>query len=211
MWTPSSLRSLPCGLHAAGRSPASNASALGAGPPRAREGSAERGTAPLARVRQQAHWSDRIAHRRARRWWRSCCSPSSPRRWQRSCVSRCRTPNGRFVGLANFIAYAQTPALLDSLWNSLWVSALVTLITIPAAFGFAYALTRSRMRFKALFRGITLIPLLAPSLLSAISLIYWFGNQGAAEGLARSASASSRSTARRASCWPRSSRCSRMR
>jgi iron(III) transport system permease protein len=31
---------------------------------------------------------------------------------------------------------------------------------------------------KSLLRGITLIPLLAPSLLSAISLIYWFGNQG---------------------------------
>jgi ABC-type Fe3+ transport system permease subunit len=32
--------------------------------------------------------------------------------------------------------------------------------------------------FQGLFRGITLVPLLAPSLLSAISLIYWFGNQG---------------------------------
>ena len=90
--------------------------------------------------------------------------------------------NGAFVGLANFVAYAQTPALLQSLWNSLWVSAVVTLVTVPAAFGFAYALTRSRMRFKPLFRGITLIPLLAPSLLSAISLIYWFGNQGALKG-----------------------------
>jgi iron(III) transport system permease protein len=85
---------------------------------------------------------------------------------------------GRFVWLRNFIAYAQTPALLESLWNSLWVSALVTLLAVPTAFVFAYALTRSRMRFKPLFRGITLIPLLAPSLLSAISLIYWFGNQG---------------------------------
>jgi iron(III) transport system permease protein len=87
--------------------------------------------------------------------------------------------NGAFVGLANFVAYARTPALLQSLWNSLWVSAVVTIVTVPAAFGFAYALTRSRMRLKPLFRGITLIPLLAPSLLSAISLIYWFGNQGA--------------------------------
>lgn len=85
---------------------------------------------------------------------------------------------GQFVGLANFIAYAQTPALLNSLFNSLWVSALVTVIVVPVAFGFAYALQRSRMRGKALFRGITLLPLLAPSLLSAISLIYWFGNQG---------------------------------
>ena len=84
----------------------------------------------------------------------------------------------QWVGLKNFIEYARTPALLQSLWNSLWVSALVTVLTVPAAFGFAYALTRSCMRFKRLQRGITLIPLLAPSLLSAISLIYWFGNQG---------------------------------
>lgn len=85
---------------------------------------------------------------------------------------------GDFNGVANFIAYAQTPALLESVWNSLWVSALVTAIAVPLAFGFAYALARSCMPLKALFRGITLIPLLAPSLLAAISLIYWFGNQG---------------------------------
>jgi len=91
--------------------------------------------------------------------------------------------NDRWVGLRNFIEYARTPALLDSLWNSLWVSTVVTLVVVPAAFGFAYALTRSRMPFKRLARGITLIPLLAPSLLSAISLIYWFGNQGVAKAL----------------------------
>ncbi|AMO23154.1 hypothetical protein GCM10027034_43890 [Ramlibacter solisilvae] len=85
---------------------------------------------------------------------------------------------GEFVALDNFIAYAHSPALLTSLWNSVWVSTLVTLITVPLAFGFAYALARSCMPLKPLFRGITLIPLLAPSLLSAISLIYWFGNQG---------------------------------
>jgi len=89
---------------------------------------------------------------------------------------------GDFVWLDNFIDYARTPALLESLWNSVWVSAAVTAITVPLAFGFAYALTRSCMPFKALFRGITLIPLLAPSLLSAISLIYWFGNQGVLKG-----------------------------
>ncbi len=86
---------------------------------------------------------------------------------------------GEFVWFDNFVAYAQTPALLDSLWNSLWISATVTLTALPLAFAFAYALTRSRMPFKPMFRGITLVPLLAPSLLSAISLIYWFGNQGA--------------------------------
>lgn len=85
-------------------------------------------------------------------------------------------------GLAHFTAYLASPALLQSLWNSLWVSLLVTLIVVPLAFTFAYALTRSCMPFKGLFRTITLLPLLAPSLLSAISLIYWFGNQGVAKG-----------------------------
>ena len=85
---------------------------------------------------------------------------------------------GQFVGLRNFISYLQTPSLLDSLWNSVWVSLLVTFIVVPLAFVFAYALTRSCMPGKTLFRSISLIPLLAPSLLSAISLIYWFGNQG---------------------------------
>jgi iron(III) transport system permease protein len=88
----------------------------------------------------------------------------------------------RFVGLANFISYAQTPALMQSVWNSVWVSTVVMLVTVPTAFVFAYALTRSRMRLKGLARGITLVPLLAPSLLAAISLIYWFGNQGVLKG-----------------------------
>ncbi len=93
-------------------------------------------------------------------------------------IQALQSDSGEFVWLANFVAYAKTPALLGSLWNSLWVSGLVTLIVLPLAFTFAYALTRSCMPYKALFRGITLVPLLAPSLLSAISLIYWFGNQG---------------------------------
>jgi iron(III) transport system permease protein len=85
---------------------------------------------------------------------------------------------GGFAGLENFAVYVQTPALMQSLWNSLWVASIVTLVTVPAAFAFAYALTRSCMPGKGAFRIIALTPLLAPSLLSAISLIYWFGNQG---------------------------------
>jgi len=85
---------------------------------------------------------------------------------------------GDFVGLANFDTYLRTPALLTSIWNSLWVSALVTAITLPLAFTFAYALTRSCMPFKALLRNLALVPILAPSLLAAISFIFWFGNQG---------------------------------
>jgi iron(III) transport system permease protein len=85
---------------------------------------------------------------------------------------------GEFVGLANFQRYFATPALVRSLWNSFWVSALTTAIVVPLAFVYAYALTRSRLPFKGLFMGLALLPVFAPSLLSAISLIYLFGNQG---------------------------------
>jgi len=91
------------------------------------------------------------------------------------------TSDGSAAGLGAFAAYLASPALLQSLWHSVWVSVLVTAIVVPLAFTFAYALTRSCMPFKSLFRTITLLPLLAPSLLSAISLIYWFGNQGVAK------------------------------
>ncbi|MCE9661348.1 MAG: putative 2-aminoethylphosphonate ABC transporter permease subunit [Burkholderiales bacterium] len=91
--------------------------------------------------------------------------------------------DGAFIGVANFAAYVETPALLQSFSNSVWVSALVTVLTVPLAFGFAYAMTRSCIPGKGVFRTIALIPLLAPSLLSALSLIYWFGNQGIAKGV----------------------------
>ena len=84
------------------------------------------------------------------------------------------------AGLAAFTSYLASPALLGSLWNSVWVSLLVTLIVVPLAFTFAYAITRSCMPAKPLLRTVMLLPLLAPSLLSAISMIYWFGNQGVA-------------------------------
>jgi iron(III) transport system permease protein len=130
-----------------------------------------------APIRQSAHWTDRVAHVAllvvALLLVAFLALPLLT-----ILLQALQDRQDQFVGLANFIEYAKTPSLLDSLWNSLWVSALVTAVTVPLAFGFAYALARSCMPLKPLFRGITLIPLLAPSLLSAISLIYWFGNQG---------------------------------
>ena len=86
--------------------------------------------------------------------------------------------NGDFVGLANYVQYFSTPTLLVSVWNSLFIALLTTAIVLPLAFLYAYALQRSCMRFKGLFQALALIPILAPSLLPAISLIYLFGNQG---------------------------------
>lgn len=86
--------------------------------------------------------------------------------------------DGSFIGLANYVQYFSTPSLVGSIWNSIGIAMLSTAIVIPLAFTFAYSLTRTRMPAKGLFTAIALLPLFAPSLLSAISLIYIFGNQG---------------------------------
>ena len=91
--------------------------------------------------------------------------------------------DGNFAGLANYVEYVHTPALFQSVHNSLYVSAVSTAITVTLAFLYAYALTRSCMPGRRLFRVIAFLPLLAPSLLSAIALIYLFGNQGLVKGL----------------------------
>ena len=85
---------------------------------------------------------------------------------------------GEFVGLANFLQYVQSPALAQSTWNTLTFAALTTLVTVPLAFLFAYAVQRTCLPYKVLWRNIAMIPILAPSLLAAISFIYLFGNQG---------------------------------
>jgi len=87
--------------------------------------------------------------------------------------------SGAFVGLQLFREYLQNAALRDSALNTLWVALVVTAVTVPLAFTFAYALTRSCIPWKGGFRLIALTPILSPSMLAAISFIQWFGNQGA--------------------------------
>ena len=85
---------------------------------------------------------------------------------------------GRFIGAANYIRYFSTPAIAASITNSLFVSAAAMVLTVALAFGYAYALTRTQMPAKGLFRVVAMLPLFAPSLVQAFALIYVFGNNG---------------------------------
>jgi len=135
-------------------------------------------------LRQRAHWTDRVAHA-AMLALIAVLLVFLAGPLASILVKSLQNADGAYAGLGNFTSYLQTPALLSSLWHSVWVSLLVTFVTVPLAFGFAYALARSCMPLKPVFRTIALVPLLAPSLLSALSLIYWFGNQGIAKGVLR--------------------------
>ncbi len=128
-------------------------------------------------VRQALHWQERLALALLV----ACCAALAffllvP--LFMILVKSVQDKDGAFVGLLQFRDYLGTPALRQSIFNTLGVALVVTGITIPLAFTFAYALTRSAMPGKAVFRVVGLTPILAPSLLAAISFIQWFDNQG---------------------------------
>ena len=142
---------------------------------------------PLLTARARTHWHDRLAQALLV----FCCAALAlfligP--LAMILVKSVQDRDGVFVGLAQFREYFATPSLRQSIWNTLWVATVVTGITIPLAFTYAYALTRSCMPGKTAFRVIALTPILAPSLMAAISFIQWFGTQGLLKALLGGAS-----------------------
>jgi iron(III) transport system permease protein len=97
-------------------------------------------------------------------------------------VKSFQSADGAFVGLENFRAYFRAPALSRSIVNSLDVAGLSAALCVVLAFAYAYGLHRTCMPLRGPFRVVAQLPLLAPSLLPAIGLVYLFGNQGLARG-----------------------------
>ncbi|MGC5327428.1 putative 2-aminoethylphosphonate ABC transporter permease subunit [Brevibacillus sp. SYSU BS000544] len=86
--------------------------------------------------------------------------------------------DGRFAGITHFIQYFSTPALSESIFNTLFVSFTTTLISVSLAFLFAYAMKRTMIKGKTFFQQVALLPLFAPTMMHGIALTYLFGNQG---------------------------------
>ena len=80
--------------------------------------------------------------------------------------------------LANFQKYFTTSYTLNALWHSLYVSVVTTIIVTVVVFFFAYAMTRTTISGKTFFRNIIMMPLVAPSIIQALALIYLFGRNG---------------------------------
>ena len=138
-------------------------------------------TVNAAPLKQRVHWTDRVANVALLGTVALLCIGLVAPLFLILSKALDAPEGGAMSGASAFASYLTSPALMQSLWHSVWVSLMVTAIVVPLAFTFAYALTRSCMPLKPLFRSVMLLPLLAPSLLSAISLIYWFGNQGVAK------------------------------
>ena len=93
-------------------------------------------------------------------------------------VKALQGPEGQFIGLRNLRVLATDPRLLEAAWNSFHLAAIATALVVPVALVFAFALAQARIPTKPVFKVIALSPLLTPSLMPAISLVYLFGNQG---------------------------------
>lgn len=89
----------------------------------------------------------------------------------------------QFVGLENFIQYFANSALMSSIFNSIWVSLTAMLITVSLASIYAFALTNCNIRGKAFFKTVAFLPILAPSILPSLALVYLFGQQGVLKGI----------------------------
>ena len=86
--------------------------------------------------------------------------------------------DGGFIGAANYVRYFSTPAIAASITNSLYVSVVAMILTVCLAFVYAYALTRTLMPWRGLFRILAMLPIFAPSMVQAIAFVYVFGNNG---------------------------------
>ncbi|MDR1564566.1 MAG: putative 2-aminoethylphosphonate ABC transporter permease subunit [Oscillospiraceae bacterium] len=85
---------------------------------------------------------------------------------------------GNYAGLANYQKYFNNPNLSISIWNTIDISLVSTVFSVVLAFLFAYALTRSNLKGKTLFKYIAMIPIFIPTIIHAVGLVYLFGKQG---------------------------------
>lgn len=89
-----------------------------------------------------------------------------------------RAAMGEQGGLALMRDIVLQQDFLAMVGRSLAVGLATAAVVVPCAYCYAYGLTRTLMPCKGLLRMLALLPLLAPSLLPGIALIYLLGNQG---------------------------------
>ncbi len=80
--------------------------------------------------------------------------------------------------LAHYAAFLKTPQVFAALGRSLWIAGLSTVLTILLAFAFAYVMARIPLPGRGLYAKIALLPLISPSFVQALALIFLFGRNG---------------------------------
>lgn len=85
---------------------------------------------------------------------------------------------GRFAGGHSYVGYLADPVSRRALLNTLAVASAASVLATALAFVYAFALARARVRAAWLWRHLAMLPLLAPTMLYGIGLVYLLGKQG---------------------------------
>ncbi|MHC1773050.1 MAG: ABC transporter permease [Flexilinea sp.] len=80
--------------------------------------------------------------------------------------------------LSEYSILIETPRWGRALWNSMFMMVVSTISCTFVAFIFAYTMTRLKVPCKSFFRFITLLPIVSPPFIVALSYILLFGVQG---------------------------------
>ena len=87
------------------------------------------------------------------------------------------------IGLANYAALAATPGIGRAVGNSLMLGIATTVICLVVGFVLAYAMTRSGAAGRRFTAAVLALPMLAPSLVLGLGLIFLLGRNGLVSNL----------------------------
>jgi len=80
--------------------------------------------------------------------------------------------------LANYARLFHEPGLLRATWHSVLMAGGTTVVSVAGGLVIAIALHRSRLRARWLVRAILCLPMLAPSLMQGLGLLFLLGRNG---------------------------------
>jgi iron(III) transport system permease protein len=92
-------------------------------------------------------------------------------------IESVRTPDGSLT-LARYQRFFTSTYFLHTLYNTLLVSGIATILSLFLGFAFAYVVTRTDLPWRGFFTGVVLVPMLLPAFLIAFSLILLLGRNG---------------------------------
>jgi iron(III) transport system permease protein len=89
-----------------------------------------------------------------------------------------RNDTGQFVGLGNYLAFAQSEYFRQVFYNTLFISILATAGAVFVGLVFAYGMTRTDLPGKPLFMVTAVLPMITPPFINAFALILLLGRNG---------------------------------
>lgn len=81
-------------------------------------------------------------------------------------------------GIANYLNVLNSPGIIQAIYNSITLSVCTTVLCLFLGFAVAFALQRSGIGGKRYVKGALSLPLLAPSLVQALGLLFLLGRNG---------------------------------